>query len=539
MRPVLLIVITSLLLCAATFIKGEDVLVTIEQGTLQGTVLTSVYNTSYTAFLGIPYAEPPVGDLRFQPPLAASGWDGVRDATQYGSDCVQATGSGSEDCLYLNVYVPGLPEEDAGLPVIVWVHGGAFVNGSGSNVTSGPDFLVSYGVILVTINYRLGPLGFLSTGDSAAPGNAGLKDQRLALVWVQSNIASFGGDPQRVTLQGQSAGAGAASLHLVASPGLFSQAIIESGTFASSMTIERNPRYHAFKLGAVLGFETEDSQQLVDFLRSVNATDLLVDKSLLSTDEEKLYISFLIWAPTIEPQVNGSLLSESPITALKEGRFSHVPIMIGGTSAENGINILSRPDVISNLNEVFEEVVGPCLHLPTSMQQAEAALKLREFYFGNNTISLDDPEPLVHLTQDVSFFDATDAVVRTIVETADIPVYYYEFDYRGDSIPTNEWGVNHGGELRLLFLRNDTKYNLDLTSEEDEVRRTLLRLWTNFAKYGNPTPEGDPVTWEPYNPRNRSYLLMRANFSLEENFLGERMDFWNTNIPLMPYPGTY
>ncbi|XP_049779487.1 venom carboxylesterase-6-like [Schistocerca cancellata] len=180
-----------------------------------GTTATSVYNTSYTAFLGIPYAEPPTGELRFQAPGPAAAWEGVLNATQCGSDCVQSTGTGCEDCLYLNVYVPGTPAEAAALPALFWIHGGGCGSGSGSDQQYGPDFIVSYGVILVTINYRHGPLGFLNTGDEVVPGNAGLKDQQLALTWVQRNVASFGGDPDLVTPFGQSAGGMAVSFHLV------------------------------------------------------------------------------------------------------------------------------------------------------------------------------------------------------------------------------------------------------------------------------------------------------------------------------------
>ncbi|XP_046995582.1 cholinesterase-like [Schistocerca americana] len=532
-----------LLLWLAVMVKGDDVLVTVQQGTLRGTTATSVYNASYTAFLGIPYAQPPLGELRFQPPQAASGWEGVRNATEYGSDCVQETGEGSEDCLYLNVYVPGAPQEGAGLPVLFYVHGGGFVRGSGSDQKFGPDFLVSYGVILVTINYRLGPLGFLSTGDEVVSGNAGLKDQLLGLSWVQSNIARFGGDPQRVTLDGRSAGGMSVSLHLISplTAGFFSQLIDQSGTFVGGMSVVQDPGYHAFRLGSVLGYEAENSQQLVQFLRSVNTTDLLVDKSLLMTDEQKLYMGYGVWAPTIEPDIEGAFITESPIRTLNAGTFNKVPIMIGVTSAETGANILNDSVKVSNLNENFEAVVGPCIHLQTTDEQTQAALKLKNFYFGNETISLDNPEPLVHLSQDMSFFNPTDALVRRIVEVTDLTVYYYEFDYRGVNVPKNEWGVEHEGEQGFLFLRynGDTNYNLDPQSEEDQVRRNMLRLWTNFVKYGNPTPEADPVVWEPYDLSSRSYLLMQANFSLAHDRLGERMDFWNENVPLEPYPGTY
>ncbi|XP_049778168.1 cholinesterase-like [Schistocerca cancellata] len=530
-----------MLLAFAVFAKGEDVLVTVEQGGLRGTTATSVYNTSYTAFLGIPYAVPPLGKLRFQAPQPAGNWDGVRTATQYGSDCVQQDGSGSEDCLYLNVYVPGVPEEGAQLPVMFWVYGGSYVRGSGSDREYGPDFFISYGVILVTVNYRLGQLGFLSTGDAVAPGNAGLKDQQLALTWVQRNIASFGGDPQQVTIFGQSAGGVSISLHFVSpmSSGLFSRAIMQSGNF-----IGRHPRStaaartHSLRLGAALGCETDDSQQLLDFLQSVNATDLLVDDSLIQTDEEKKQIISVLWAPNIEPDMEGAFLSDSPIQMLIDGRFSKVPVMTGTTSAELGFRILEDSELIASLNEDFAAVVGPSLHLPTAEQQTEAAYKLKDFYFGNNTLSVDNPDPLVYFNDDIGSFDSNDALIRKVVEVSNLTLYFYVFDYRGDIVATNPWGVSHAGELPILFLREDTEYNLDPDSEEEKVRRNMLRLWTNFAKYGNPTPEADPVVWEPYDLSSRSYLLMQTNFSLAHDRLGERMDFWRENVPLLPFPDT-
>ncbi|XP_047111981.1 venom carboxylesterase-6-like [Schistocerca piceifrons] len=392
-------------------IEAQDVQVTVQQGTLLGTVVQSVYNTTYTAFRGIPYAEPPVGELRFaalitqslmpsQDPQPAGGWEGVRDAKEYGSDCIQPDGSGSEDCLYLNVYVPGVPEQGANLPVLFWVHGGGFYYNSGSDTEHGPDFLISYGVILVTINYRLAQFGFLSTGDAVVPGNAGLKDQHLALTWAKQNIASFGGDPDLITLWGQSAGGWSVSYHLVSplSTGLFSRIIIQSGNFIALLPSLELARQNAFRLGAALGFETNDSQQLVDFLRSVNATDLQVDSSLVMSDQEKQLFSYTLWYPHTEPDLEGAFISESAIQRLIDGQFVQVPIMTGVTSAELGAGILSNPNKINALNDQFVETVGPNLHLPTVEEQQEAAAKLREFYFGNGTISLDNPEPLVNVS---------------------------------------------------------------------------------------------------------------------------------------------
>ncbi|XP_049779486.1 venom carboxylesterase-6-like [Schistocerca cancellata] len=241
---------------------------------------------------------------------------------------------------------------------------------------------------------------FLSTGDDVVPGNAGVKDQHLALTWVKQNIASFGGDPDLVTLQGQSAGGMDVSLHLVSplSSGLFSRLIIQSGNFIVTSAPLEAARRNAFRLGAALGFETDVSQQLVDFLRSVNATDLLVNSSLILTGEEKLLYSYALWSPHIEAEHEGAFISEPPIQPLIDGRFLRVPIMTGVTSGENNFGILNDTDKINTLNNQFVESVGPCLHLSTVEEQQAAAAKVREFYFSKDTISADNPDALVYVS---------------------------------------------------------------------------------------------------------------------------------------------
>nr|AHJ81333.1 carboxylesterase [Locusta migratoria] len=533
--------VAVLLLQLLVLSKAQQVEVTVQQGTLRGVVEQSAYNTSYTAFRGIPYAQPPVGELRFADPQPADGWEGVRDASEYGSDCVQPDGSGSEDCLYLNVYVPGVPEEGAKLPVLFWVHGGGFYYNSGSDTEHGPDFLISYGVILVTINYRLAQLGFLTTGDDVVPGNAGLKDQHLALVWAKENIASFGGDPDQITLWGQSAGGMSVSLHLVSplSTDLFSGIIIQSGNFIGLPASLELARQNAFNLGAALGLETDDSQQLVDFLRSVDVTDLLVDSSLVMTDEQKEMFSYGVWWPHIEPDLEGAMMPESPIQRLIDGKFLQVPIFTGVTSGEMGYSILYNPNQVDALNTRFVEAVGPNLHLPTVEQQQEAAAKLKEFYFSDGDISLDNPDPLVDFNNDMGMFATTDALVRKVTEITDLPVFYYEWDYQIENATVTPWGALHSSDLPFLFVRKDTVYNLDPDSDEDKARRNLIRLYTNFAKYRNPTPEADPVVWEAYNNETRSYMLMQATFTLSQDKDAERMDFWEENVPLLPYANTY
>nr|CAD7416654.1 unnamed protein product [Timema poppensis] len=189
----------------------QEPTVTVAQGTLRGQSVTSSYGLTYNSYLGIPYAQPPVGDLRFKAPQDPVAWEGTRDATTFGSSCVQDSVSGSEDCLYLNVYTPQNPSSAANLPVMVYIHGGAFVSGSGSDTNNKPEYFLEQGIVAVYINYRLNIFGFLSLEGTDVSGNAGLKDQVAALRWVKNNIASFGGDPNSVTIVGESAGG--ASIH--------------------------------------------------------------------------------------------------------------------------------------------------------------------------------------------------------------------------------------------------------------------------------------------------------------------------------------
>ncbi|XP_063223074.1 esterase E4-like [Bacillus rossius redtenbacheri] len=228
--------------------------VKLSQGTLRGGSTETADGTKYYRFLGIPYARPPVGNLRFATPRDPESWSGVRNATNFGSICHQVKG-GSEDCLFVNVFTPKLPtsRSDASLlPVMVYIHGGAFVTGSG-NIP--PGQLINHGLVVASINYRLNVFGFLSVNGTDAPGNAGLKDQSAALRWVQKNIAKFSGDPNNVTIFGESAG-GASVHYNVLSPlskGLFQRAISESGSALNPWAFIKNTEAHAYRLSAVLG----------------------------------------------------------------------------------------------------------------------------------------------------------------------------------------------------------------------------------------------------------------------------------------------
>ncbi|XP_049791543.1 acetylcholinesterase-like [Schistocerca nitens] len=529
------------LVCVATISSSlaQDVYVTVEQGTLRGAVVSSALGTQYASFKGVPYARPPTGELRFQAPQAADSWEGVRDALEEGSACVQEPGgpeAGSEDCLYLNVHVP--LNSSAPFAVYVLIPGGGFTGGSGATRIYGPDLFIEEGVAVVAINYRLGPLGYLSTQDEVIPGNAGMKDQVLALRWVNQNIAAFGGDPGRITAGGSSAGGCSVSHHLLSpsSAGLFQGLTIQSGDAISPWGIMADAREKAFRLGEVLGLSTNDSRQLLDFLLAQDAADLVSHNDDVITDAEKVRMQHLAWLPAIEPDLEGAFLTDSPINILRSGGFNKVPIIEGYTSGDGVIFVdqkayLSEPASLQELNDNFELAVAPLLHLPTAEERSAAALSMHDFYFGHENITVADGQALVNMSTDLYFAEPADSAMRFVVNQSDAgPVYYYLFDYRGSELLNSTFGSWHAAETDVLFFAGNSQLP-DPDSVYGRMRSNLVRLWSNFIKYGTPSPDGETIDWQPFTTSALKYMHITDDFQLSENVNKERIDFWHENIP--------
>lgn len=249
--------------------SGE--IVDIADGRINGTEMTSRLGRNFLAFLGIPYAKPPINALRFEPPEPVEAWSGVLDGATFGAQCVQPAPHPSynmdEDCLFLNVYTHNLTDSK---PVIFFIHGGSFITGTGNN--HGPENLMDRDVVVVTINYRLGPLGFLSTGTKEAPGNAGFKDQVMAMKWVQKNIAQFGGDPGKVTISGLSAGSVAVTSHM-ASPmtkDLFHGVIAISGAITERLPIKTDYMGYSLKLANALKCPTANIGDMITCFKNAS-----------------------------------------------------------------------------------------------------------------------------------------------------------------------------------------------------------------------------------------------------------------------------
>jgi para-nitrobenzyl esterase len=306
--------------------KADSMTVKVEQGKVHG---KTINDGKVRAFLGLPYAAPPVGELRWRPPQPPIPWKGVRDATGYGARCLQTKSfddmvfqdSGpSEDCLYLNVFVPANAKSNARLPVMFWIHGGGYGGGSASEPRHNGDFLPTKGVVLVTINYRLGVFGFLATADLAkegdgSAGNYGLMDMVAALQWVHANIWKFGGDANNVTIFGESAGAYAVSTLMAATParGLFQKAIGESGgAFGGNLS------------GSPLAERELSDQEWANSLGAKTLAELraLSAETILAAAQKK-------GAPDFDPVIDGRLLTEPVAETYAAGRQAHIPLLAG------------------------------------------------------------------------------------------------------------------------------------------------------------------------------------------------------------------
>ncbi|XP_046629890.1 venom carboxylesterase-6-like [Neodiprion virginianus] len=524
--------------------------VTITQGNLRGKILTTHNGRNISAFLGIPYAQPPTGSLRFADPVAADGWNGTRNAIVDPSMCPQVLAGiklGQEDCLYLNVYTPKLFENTSStvLPVMVFIYGGSYL--SGSSQTYGPVYIADKDVILVTLNYRLGPMGFLSTGDEVASGNWGLKDQVLALKWVRNNIGNFGGDPDHVTIFGESAGA--ASVHLLtlsnSTTGLFHKFITQSGSALSPWAYIPRAAYadRAFELGGYVGCSNATTESLVNCLRETNISDILGVYSKFYTWRSQPSV---VWAATDEPDVEGAFLTDSPTNLINAGKIRDIPWMTGSNRDEGLFITTELYENETLLNDFVENVdsVLPVLLSLTYQEDSGAAWvkSIKSFYF-NDDFSTNKTEILDNLTRlisDARYIYPNYAALQQQLNLAGNPQYLYTFNYLGSLSftffyggSTVEYGVAHGDDLIYLFPLESTFqiFNKTMSSADLEMVETMVELWTSFAINGTPAISGvdGTTTWTQYSTDD-NYLQIGDGSELEtevkSGFLKERMQFW-------------
>ncbi|GIF26731.1 para-nitrobenzyl esterase [Actinoplanes tereljensis] len=449
------------------------------------------------SFLGLPYARPPVGALRWQPPQAVQPWHGVRPATGYGPSCPMLAStngprSETEDCLYLNVFRPASARTGQRLPVYFWIHGGGLSNGSGSQ-HDGSLIVRETGVIVVSINYRLGVFGFLAhpglSGQPGQSGNYGLLDQQAALRWVQRNIGSFGGDPRQVTIGGESAGGFSVCAHLTSpgSRGLFGRAIIQSGSCTAGpiSTLEAAGTNYATALGC------PDVSTAASCLRAKDVATLL-DAA----------------PPPSSMAYGGAMLPENPDTAVRAGRFQRVPMIVGanrdeGRTFAQGFIGQSEQQYTAWISTVFPDRAGAVLARypwPAESDQFTAAYLVAAVMTDSGLIAGLGGCPTL------AFVDTFATYTRT---------YGYRFDHRtGPGLspepPGYVWGAGHAAELAYFWpsFDNGTPIAPTFDAAERRLAVDLVRYWGSFVRTGVPRAPF-AAAWPAYNHTD-AVLSVRA-----------------------------
>ncbi|XP_036141337.1 esterase E4 [Monomorium pharaonis] len=497
----------------------------ISEGRLIGIIEKTVYGDHYVAFRGIPYAKPPVGELRFKDPEPPEAWSGSRDASKYGNiaiqiDIMKQETVGDEDCLYLNVYTADIVKKR---PVMVWIHGGGFRLGSGDASVYGPDFIVQKDVILVTLNYRLGALGFLNLNDKVATGNQGLKDVVMALQWVQKNISQFGGDSKNVTIFGESSG-GVIAHYLTLSPlskGLFHKAISQSGVATNPWALTEwtdKTMNKSFLLAEKLGKATSDPKIAYEFLKKIDAKKLIeTAQKVLPTEADRMQFT-LLFTPSLDYESPNPFFPEHPSTLARRG--VKVPFLLGNTSYEGSFfihgsffgriskNTLKKID--SDFKKaIISKVLAVLPKIPITVEE------LRFLYFGNKSISEETLINYADFLGDLNFYRGTmEAVDIQMNSDINTPTYLYKFSYNSKTYVSKKMnisfpGVTHGEDIFYLFYSHIMK-DFDMpppepNSEDYKMINRFTQMWTDFAKTGDPTPaitNLTPVKWTPVKDRN-------------------------------------
>uniref|UniRef100_A0A182MHX8 Carboxylic ester hydrolase n=1 Tax=Anopheles culicifacies TaxID=139723 RepID=A0A182MHX8_9DIPT len=530
-----------------------------------GASMTDTANIRFEAFVGIPYAKPPVGKLRFKKPQPIEPWTEDYNATESKPACMQKSFLlpdqpvvGDENCLYLNVYRPKGNDTES-LPVMVFIHGGGYFFGSADPQLYGPErILATKKVILVTLQYRLGVFGFLSTGDAQATGNYGMLDQVMALKWVNRNIGFFGGDAQSVTLFGESAGGASVQLHMMSplSRGLFQRAIIMSGSALAvwSLPIE-DPLALARKQAKLVGVSEADeltTAELVDVLQYLDAKVLTASMPYLRTWFEH---PIVMYRPTVQGAfvpVEERFLPDDPRELWAEGRYADVPIMIGTVPNEGAIvslAILHNETIRKQFNENLKELLTPVAALNATPSVLE---QLKERYFpnspDNNWISEENSDQFTKMLSDAFIIYPT---LKTLLEytnsneTSCRETTLYSFEFVGRHsfsslyTPSNtSYGVCHQDELPYLFRMIDLFPDFPPDSPEIEMSTVWTDFLVNFAVHG--------TTQEPAASCKKSIKMVKfenAKSSPEDassspvsvssgSGLNEELekihDFWNT-----------
>jgi len=475
--------IITLLLCGiALKVSAQNPVVKTDAGYVRG-----VTENSIVVFKGIPYAQPPVGDLRFTPPAAHKAWKDTLNTTDFGSSATQPEGkkvTGSEDCLYLNLYTPAADNHKRA--VVVWVHGGSMTNGSGSGM-NGHAFADKDDIVTITINYRLGALGFLYMGDVdkkyVQSGNLGLLDVIAALKWIHHNIIAFGGDPNRVTIMGESAGAKLASAIMVApaSKGLYQQAVLESGSVSCIRDIgtAKNERARLLKQ---LGLKPGDARKLL----TMPADSIIKAQGVICEG--------IGGNSQFGPVYDGVTIREDGYKYVASGKLSGIRAIIG--SNENEGAAFTSPTV--NYSDANSTIFKPLF-------QDDAPMA---YVYYQRQLKTDSPYAAAVKTLTQYMYQMHSYRFAKALTRVGASIWVYRYKYQNGK----RLGARHGDELHYIWGAPKI-----LSSNDDSAKKQLARslhgTWAAFIKTGNPNTSGVPQ-WPKYNTSTREVMVFDSTDSV-------------------------
>ncbi|XP_074030604.1 para-nitrobenzyl esterase isoform X1 [Leptinotarsa decemlineata] len=527
---------------------SANVEVKISDGHIRGRQLLTERKTPYFAFQDIPYAKPPVGDLRFKEPVKPEKWEGVLNTTENRKVCIQFSDPSdpreTEDCLVLNVYTP-VNSEKLGtheLAVLVWIHGGSFRRWFGAMDSFGPDYFIDKNVIVVTLNYRLGPLGFLTTNDGVIPANNGLKDQHLALKWVNENIEVFGGDPAKVTIAGQSAGAASVGYHVMSkkSAGLFRAAIMQSACPLTCWSLQKYPEDAAKLLGSNLKWNSRVLSKLLSATKNISSDDLLKKLQSASIADLKKYsdinlqvplskknchaFTSLTWTPVIENEEDeNALVTGMSHENIKEGNINRVPVLMGINSEES---LLFGAQNIQLQCSLFDPSLKSMITGNLRMKEGNkrpAGYSIKNLY--TESLFSMDRAASVNLISDMVF--AIPTARHAHLQSNYTDVYFYKFSHLGklgrlvnETVPGAE-GVAHQEEIEYLF-RSSNNRDMSKFPEEDRITHDrLVTMWSQFVKHLNPTKGKNEllqnIVWPKVTPQDFFYLDINTTLAVAKD----------------------
>ncbi|XP_026726295.1 juvenile hormone esterase-like [Trichoplusia ni] len=496
-------------------------------------------NSDIYAFYNIPYVTQPLNEDKYKPALPAPVWTKPFDAVNKHVICPQPTFHidlmpkhmvMQEDCLIANVFVPDTRKKN--LSVLVYVHGGAFVMGYGE-MFSGKRLIEKKDVVLVTFNYRLGIHGFLCLGTDDVPGNVGMKDQVALLRWVQKNIASYGGNPNDVTIAGYSAGSASVDLLMLSksAEGLFHRVIPESGGNLAAFSIQRDPLEIAKDYAKRYNFtEVDDIYALEKFYKTAPIEWITEDTFFDRHD------STFLFSPCVERKTTDeAFLTESPLSILQKGTYKKLPLLYGFAEKEGMLRLWSFEYWKHMMNENFSDFLPADLHFKSKDEREAVADKVKKFYFGDKPVGDDQILNFIDMFSDIIFDYPMLRAVKLHVQAGHNQVYLYEYSFVDEDTPlipyTNIRGANHCAQTGAIMdgLNMTHLDESSITPAMKNMKKIMRGIWHNFVKTGKPVPEGSSLpAWPATGVDCSPYMSLGEKIELRnEPLLESRFRFWD------------